>query len=490
MNSLAALFTLIGLGLYFWGRIRLFSGQGVGMLAILVGVFIFTPLAILCKENGALLPFFMLVAELTLFRFETAQPVARRFLIALFLICAVLPVLVFISYIAMNPGWLLGGYSGRDFNLPERLMTEARVVWFYLRLIVMPSNAAMGIFHDDIVISHGVFDPLITLAAIIGIIALPVIAAVFLRRQPLVTFGLLFFLIGHSMESTIIPLELVHEHRNYLPMYGILLAFFHLLLQPFHKASARIPRRVLVVLLIALFGVDTYSRAAAWSNPYELWHTEIEHHPKSPRTNIEMGSLYANLITPDPLAMGNNYLLARQYYEHANNLQKSNVNGLFGLIQLNTARGLPVERGWLTELAYRLEHETVPANVNDQLVALVACRMQKNCSLSAQDIELLLRAPLRNPRIFGSNKALVHTALTYYLINVAQDYPAAIESINQSIALAPQELEYRLTLVRFLIALERPNDARKQLALLKRIDKRHSRDGDIAMLEEQLSAMK
>lgn len=487
MNSLAVLFTLAGLILYFWGRIRVCNGQRGGIVAILAGIFIFTPLAILCKENGALLPFFMLAAELTLFKFETAQPIARRVLIVIFVVCTLLPVLAFVSYVALYPDWLLSGYARRDFNLPERLMTEARVVWFYLRLIVLPSTALMGVYHDDIAISHGLLEPVTTLPAILGIVALPVVAWLARGRQPLVAFGILFFLVGHSMESTFIPLELAHEHRNYLPMLGILLAFFHLLLQPFHVASARIPRRVVAVFLIGLFAAGTFSRATAWANPFTMSQAEIDHHPNSPRASIEMGNLYARLVSPDPFTMEENYLFAWQYYEHEASLKKSNVNGLFGLVVLSIFRGKPIENSLLTDLTDRLKHEAVPTNIVDPLLAIAGCRTKESCPLSAQEVEQLLHAPLQNPHIFGHIKALAYTALTHYLVNVARDYPAAIDSINQSIALAPQELDHRLTLVRFLIALQRPDEAREQLALLKRVDQQNNRQRDIVQLEKQLT---
>jgi hypothetical protein len=121
------------------------------------------------------------------------------------------------------------------------------------------------------------------------------------------------------------------------------------------------------------------------------------------------------------------------------------------------------------------------------LLAIAECRTKENCPLSTKEVEQLLHAPLQNPHIFGHIKALAYSALTQYLVNVARDYPAAIDAINQSIVLAPQELEHRLTLVRFLMALQRPDEARKQLAILKQFDLKNTRQRDIALLEKQLT---
>lgn len=487
MASLAALFTFIGLIFYLWGRARLYSGQRGGMTAILVGLLVFTPLALLSKENGILLPFFMLAAEVVLFRFETAQPVARRFLIVFFIICTLLPTVAIVGYLALHPDWLFGGYIRRDFTLPERLMTEARVVWFYLRLIVLPSTALMGVYHDDIAISRDLFNPVSTLPAILGIFTLLGCVWLLYRRQPLIALGILFFLIGHSLESTFFPLELVHEHRNYLPMFGILLAFFHLLLNPLHAVTTMLPRRALASLLVALFAAGTFSRASAWANPYNLWSAEVEHHPSSTRANTAMGDFYADALTFDPAEKATNYELARHYYEQATALKSENINGLVGLILLSELHGKPVEKAWLSELTRRLEHEVISANTNDRLMSLAICQTKESCPLNADEIDQLLHAPLRNPNVTGRDKALIYSSLTFYFLNITHDHTAALEATRHAIELDPQDLNHRLWLVTILIAMHRPDEAHEQIALLKQIDPRNMSARDISILEKQLA---
>ena len=44
------------------------------------------------------------------------------------------------------------------------------------------------------------------------------------RRRAMWSFGLLWYLVGHSLESSLLSLELVFEHRNYVPSFGILFA--------------------------------------------------------------------------------------------------------------------------------------------------------------------------------------------------------------------------------------------------------------------------
>ncbi len=52
------------------------------------------------------------------------------------------------------------------------------------------------------------------------------------RRYPLLLLAVLFFLVGHSMESTLIPLEMVYEHRNYLPGMLVCLALAAVIVLP------------------------------------------------------------------------------------------------------------------------------------------------------------------------------------------------------------------------------------------------------------------
>ncbi len=488
MASLAALFTFVGLALYFWGRGRLCRGQRHGILAIFASLLVFGPLAWMSKENGLLLPFFMLAAEVVLFRFETAQPMARKFLIGFFVAFAAMPAVLVAGYLLSHPDFIMSSYARRDFTLIERLMTESRVVWFYLRLIVLPSTALMGVYHDDIAISRHLFDPFWTFPAIVGILALPVLGWLLLRRQPLLAFGLAFFLIGHSLESTIYPLELVHEHRNYLPMFGILLAFFHLLLNPLHAVTTKLPRWILAGLLIPLFAVGTLSRASDWASPFSLWSQEVEHHPGSIRAHIELGNLYAGALALDPAVQAQNYQLARQNYEQTLVLDERNTHGLFGLIELSKLHGKPVEKAWLINLGNSLEHEVLPLSTNDNLIGLAMCGAQTTCPVSGAEIGQLIQATLRNPKVTGRAKALIYNAQAIYFFNVTRDYVAAAESIRHAIALDPSDINHQLWLASSLIAMKRPAEARQQIALLRQLDGKGMRKRDIEALESQLIA--
>jgi len=486
MTSLSALFSIWGLVIFLCGRTRIYEGKS-GILLIMASLLLFTPLAALSKENGALLPLLMLVAEVTLFGFHGEKTSARRFLAGFYALSVAIPAFIALGYLATHTEWLLAGYKTRDFTLTERVMTEARVVWFYIGQILLPSTAQMGLYHDDIAISRGWFQPVSTALAMAGVIALPVLAFIARKKAPIISFGILFFLAGHALESTIWPLEIAHEHRNYLPMYGILLMLFFYLLYPMKYINNLRLRQTVAVLLIGLFAFNTFARAGKWANPQDLFQAEVAHHPNSALANGEMGAVYSNIVTSDFVSMDVNYITARVYFETAANLDRNDTKPLFGLIMLSSSRGKTVEPGWLQELTRRLEAAPYAAVTSDKLLTLTECQLGGNCKLVNSDLGNLLHAALRNPTLTGINRAKVLYALSSYTINVAHDYPTALDIMQQMVQVAPEDVAYRIKLIEFLTALRRIDEAKEQLAALKRLDTLQDHSAEIAAQEQILS---
>lgn len=489
MTSLSALFCIWGLAIFLWGRTRLYEGKN-GWLPMLTSLLLFTPLAALSKENGVLLPLLMLVAEVTLFGFHAEKPSARRFLVGFYALSVALPGAIALGYLAMHSGWLLAGYKTRNFTLTERVMTEARVVWFYIGQILLPSTAQMGLYHDDIAISRGWFQPVSTALAMAGVVALLGLAFVSRKKAPIIAFGVLFFLAGHLLESTVWPLEIAHEHRNYLPMYGILLMLFFYGLYPLKYINNLRLRQTVAVLLIGLFAFNTFARASKWSNPQDLFQAEVEHHPNSALANGEMGAVYSNIInivTSDADGIEKNYVVARGYFETAANLDRNDTKPLFALIMLSVSRGETVESGWLQELTHRLEAAPYAAITSDKLNTLTECQLEGYCKLANSEFEGLLQAALRNPTLTGSNRAKVLYALSSFKINVAHDYPAALGIMQQMVQAAPQEVEFRFAMINFLTAMSRFDEAKEQLAILKKLDTLQDHRAEIASQEQILS---
>lgn len=470
MASLSALFVLLGLITYLYGRLRQVDGK-FGWGWILTAFFLFTPLAVLSKENGALLPVFMLLAEIILLNFKTSTSKARFSLFGLFAVTVILPIVALLVYSIINPNWLLAGYKIRDFTLPERLMTEARILWFYLRLVVVPDISQLGLHHDDIVISRGLFTPYITLPSLVGILALVAMAIRIRSRQPIASFGILFFLLGHSMESSVVALEVAHEHRNYLPIYGILLIiFYYLLLPAWSKDTFRL-RQGLAVVLILFFGAVTAIRAGQWEDPYGLALMEVRHHPDSVRANTEVAYIYASLPVYSSEQMEEYYRLAFSHYQKAASLSSSDTSGLFGMVGLNARRAKPVEERWIEEIGYQLEHQPFVPSVTNSLMKLEKCVSDSVCMLPPQDMARLLKAALNNRTLSGKARSNVLFSWSNLLFFGLHMRDAARDAAHDAVVASPNNFEVRIIYIKFMLNQGWPDEARRQIARLRQDDK-------------------
>ncbi|MGB5339544.1 MAG: hypothetical protein WBO06_10670, partial [Gammaproteobacteria bacterium] len=281
MTSLATLFMVFGLCLYLAGRLRILDGKP-GLHLILAGLFGCGGLAVLSKETGALLPLYMLVLEMTLFRFRNGTRTLDKPIITFFIITVALPTGILLVQIILTASVPIGGgYGMRDFTLMERVLTEARVVVLYLKWILMPSISELGLYHDDITLSRGLLDPPTTLYSFMALGGMLLGALLLLGKRPLASLGILWFFTGHALESTIFPLEIAHEHRNYLADYGIILALAALIAQAPLKRMAPVIRIAAPCLFLLLFSYTTWLRASQWTDVISHAVYESRHHPQS-----------------------------------------------------------------------------------------------------------------------------------------------------------------------------------------------------------------
>jgi hypothetical protein len=173
---------------------------------------------------------------------------------------------------------LIGSYAWRDFTLSERLLSESVIVVDYLRWIVMPRARDLGFYHDDIVPLRSVLAPAV-LPSLVCILVLIVTVWTLRRRQPLVAAGIALFLVGHALESSVLPLELAFEHRNYLPAAGIWLAVTSALTHALGQGRAL----ALLTLCAALFGGVTLGMTPVWGDATRLHEYLFKLHPDSLR---------------------------------------------------------------------------------------------------------------------------------------------------------------------------------------------------------------
>jgi tetratricopeptide (TPR) repeat protein len=276
-------FVLLGLLAYAHGRMRFASTEGSSGTAWLVsGICLGTLLAVLSKANGLLLPLLAGVVEVTVFRQGTyllATSHANKRLRRLLWLLLVLPSMLIFAYVA-HFGILLNADVGRPWTIAQRLLTEPRILLDYLNLLVVPRSVSTGLYNDSYMVSLGLWQPLSTVPALLLVSGLGILGFRIRRIAPSLSAALLFFLAGHLLESTIIPLELYFEHRNYLPA---LLLFWPVARGICAWKIAKPMRVAIAAGTLALLVVTTHQRAQLWGQPERLASLWLYKNPESSR---------------------------------------------------------------------------------------------------------------------------------------------------------------------------------------------------------------
>jgi protein O-mannosyl-transferase len=280
---LPATFVLLGLLAWIYGRQLHATQPRAGAAWMLAGIVAGMVLAALSKANGILLPLLALVLETTVLRAgdgAKANEVAhqlrwwRRALL-------VLPSLLLAGWLLQRLPGLQDELAWRPWTLAERLLTQPRVLLDYLYLLLVPRVLSTGLYNDAYVVSTSFMHPASTLPALLAVTALLGLGLSLRRHLPVLSAGLLFWFAGHLLESSVVPLELYFEHRNYLPA---MLLFWPIARALCHWRVTPALRITLAFALTALLAAATWQRATLWGQPQQLAWLWAQQNPDSPRS--------------------------------------------------------------------------------------------------------------------------------------------------------------------------------------------------------------
>jgi tetratricopeptide (TPR) repeat protein len=286
MAQLSTLFALAGLIGYVLGRAQLSNSPRRGIAIMGASLVLGTVLSTFSKENGALLPMLALVLETTLLKSgQNKEPPVAFKVIFLWLPAAAIG--IYLVQLGLTPS--VSTVELRGFTPLERLLTESRVLFEYLGHLVVPQWHTSGVFRDSHAISRSLFSPPVTALAVLGVVALLGIGLSVRRRFPLLAAAILFFLAGHLLESTVVPLELYFEHRNYLPSILLFLPIAQLLVLAGQSApKAATGGTTLIMVVMAGFLV---ARAELWSDRSTLYLMWADENPTSPRAQLAAANI-------------------------------------------------------------------------------------------------------------------------------------------------------------------------------------------------------
>lgn len=254
-------------------------------------------LAIGSKENSITLPLVLLLTEWIFFRASLKMTGWNLLMGGGFFVIVGTAVYLIIGGDVIGS---IAGYDQRSFSLEQRLLTESRILVFYLSLLFYPAPWRLSLVHD-FPVSFSFIQPPTTALAIIFLGILTAWALWKNKSWPTAAFAVLFFLVNHIIESTIFPLELIFEHRNYLPSLFLFLPLTVALVD-IHK-SHRLQTVPLVhytiigvaLLLPCLLAAATFTRNHAWQTEKTLWEDSLAKGPGQSRPYINLAFTYQQL---------------------------------------------------------------------------------------------------------------------------------------------------------------------------------------------------
>jgi Tfp pilus assembly protein PilF len=293
MNSLAGLFYILSMYFYAKGRTTHKNGLRVTFICLCAVSF---AMAFGAKENAVLLPVSLVLYEILVI--QKANLASIRDHIGAILIVFVGVFLFSLLYLHYWRGGVysfLAGYEVRPFSLSGRLLTEPRIILFYVSLLIYPVPHRFSVAHT-VETSSSLIDPISTLLSILAITGSVVFLILRARKNPLISFSFLFFLLNHLVESSVFPLELVFEHRNYVHSMMFFLPFalwFNALL---NLRVGRLAVKYLVlgltVSVLVFFGYSTHLRNLVWKNPGTLWTDALQKAPDQLRVHHNLAMYY------------------------------------------------------------------------------------------------------------------------------------------------------------------------------------------------------
>ena len=297
MTSLATLFYLAAVVLYLHGRLAGPARSRAAAAATYAAVLVASLLAMRTKEIAFTLPFAIALVELSLL-----EP-ARRDLLAL------VPILATAAIVPVT--WLAGAPASvdavtrvqTDLGRLDYLATELAVIVSYLSLVLLPVGQSLD--HEYPIhrsfLAPEVLSALVVLAALAGLTAFLHARTRASARRPLdpaarlAALGIAWWFLALSVESSLIPIvDVINEHRVYLPSVGVFVAVAVAVAFAARRLSApaAVGRRTAAAgALAALVLVPvTFARNRVWADDVSLWTDAARKAPGKGRPLLNLGT--------------------------------------------------------------------------------------------------------------------------------------------------------------------------------------------------------
>jgi len=305
LASLATMFYLMALVLY--ARMRILkesesrSNKKIFMLYVLSLATIV--LAMKTKEIAFTLPVILTLYEFFFFR----SAIRKRLIYLIPVILTLLIIPVSILNVHKPVGAIISDVSEAtnaqaSISRGDYLLTQFSVIVTYIRLLFFPADQNLDY---DYPIYHSLFTPrvLVSFLALLSLFCISMFLLVKSRKgndsgNRLIAFGIFWFFITLSVESSVIPIaDVIYEHRVYLPSIGFfiaLVAFLMLIKDRLENRGLRASYAIMPALVIAVLvlSIATYARNNIWGDEIRFWEDVVKKSPLIARTHSNLGVVY------------------------------------------------------------------------------------------------------------------------------------------------------------------------------------------------------
>lgn len=261
MTSMGGFFALLSLWLFLRGR----RPEVARPWPHLAGAGLAAFAAFSCKENYVVLPGLAALLEWLLVP-GFAERVRRHPRVAVGLVVPVAATVLGAAW--RYAPFFAGGVGLSGLPMAERLLSQARILWHYLSLLALPLPSRLHVDYGWR-LSTSVLDPWTTLPSILGLAALVAAAFALRRRLLLPSLAVLWFVVALSVEQSFVPLDLVAEHRLYVPSFGWMLLAAVALERG--AASLGRVRWAAAAAVLVLLAAGTWQRNLVWRDPVRLF---------------------------------------------------------------------------------------------------------------------------------------------------------------------------------------------------------------------------
>ncbi|RPI20350.1 MAG: hypothetical protein EHM61_27210, partial [Acidobacteria bacterium] len=265
------------------------------VFAVLTGVLF--GLAVMAKEVAIVLPALLALADVFILERrsedgEKRESILVRLIRALkrapvfYGVC--LGLLAFAAYYAMfvmKASRMTGFWGGTPWT---HYGTSFKLLLHYAKLAVIPYPLIADYLGDVFPLSKGLLEPA-TIGSVVFLAGYLFLAVKMDRRNPLFTFGMLWFLVALLPVLQIFPFhELAADHFLYLPLVGIAVLFGSAV----HLLARRWDMKIVgagVAAIAVFFIFMTIDRNRDWKDEFTLWSETYRVAPGSYRANHNLG---------------------------------------------------------------------------------------------------------------------------------------------------------------------------------------------------------